>query len=152
SAKTYRGDLARPIRPVTAEDSIKLMLVAGQNGIAQSFAELKANRLNVKVPLLFRHYGIKEGDWRALALALAVRHVPGFAQAKNRSGPKRLWTPYERALLRLEIDTVRDERRCSFDDAVAVVLGRGHWKRHGTQHAALKDQARRAPQNIIEAI
>jgi hypothetical protein len=42
-----------------------------------------------RLPLLFRRYGIREDDYRSLAIALARRHVKGFQYRKPKTGNNR---------------------------------------------------------------
>lgn len=75
--KTYRGSLARPLRvpdrPLTVltdtdqhrHDSLKDAVHCATEAIQ-------------KLGTLCDHYGVSHGNWFALSLALANKHVPGF--------------------------------------------------------------------------
>ena len=69
------------------------------------------DKLIAKIPILFRHFfEIEEGNYPALAVALAARHVPGFSIAKGRPGAKTAWQPFDVALLRFHIEMTQARR------------------------------------------
>ena len=54
--------------------------------------EIVEQKVQQKLVLLFRHYGIPKGDTAALARALALEHVPGFKivpESRSKGGRKR---------------------------------------------------------------
>jgi len=75
----YRGDLARPMRRLRSMDPI----------LITQFLKEPTRRM----VLLFEHFELVPGDWKALAYLLAAKHVPGMQQTK--AGRKR---NYNRAL------------------------------------------------------
>jgi hypothetical protein len=82
-----------------------------------------------KLPLLYKHFDIQEGNEFLLLLALAIRHVPGFSIAKDRPGAKQAWTPWDVALLRFEIKAESESPPGrSYAEAARRIARRGHWK------------------------
>jgi|SRR5450755_3069200 hypothetical protein len=132
--KAYSGVLLKPIYPITGEELYTVILDERAKGIAppgsaykKAFAR-QSEELTKKLPALFKYYNLKQGDFRSLAFALAMQHVPGFAIAKAPPGAKLRWTPFETALLRFEIEAVqRAASKRSFAHAARLVAKRGHW-------------------------
>jgi hypothetical protein len=83
--------------------------------------------LSQRVCALFVHYGIQDGDYPALAMALAQQHVPGFAIAKGSSGAKTKWDAFETALLRVHIDVIQTERNKRFAEAARIAARSERW-------------------------
>lgn len=131
----------------------KMPLRALDTAFQQADAEI-ASQMRAKIRLLFKHFRITEGDYEALALALAQRHVPGFSIAKNPPGAKRLLTPFETALLRFEIEAVQSERRESFGDAAHRVARRGHWgvRFRGSSWKTLSRRALEADLRLVKRV
>jgi hypothetical protein len=81
---------------------------------AERFIEQK---LLQKMTLLCEHHGIgDQQDMSALALALAIAHVPGFKivpETKTRKGRKRKWDGSQLLELLKAVEMVRSQHRLS---------------------------------------
>jgi len=59
---------------------------------------------------LFEAHGAEYGDDKTLLARLIEAHVPGFRR-KKRSGPRRVWGPFQDAELRIAVDEYRARRK-----------------------------------------
>ena len=101
--RTYKGALAKPIelRPLPGFwGAVVPKRIAAYRKRLSRYERARAaereRQFSKKLALLFRHYGIADRqNMAALALALAVEHVPGFKvqfpEARPKRGRKRKW-------------------------------------------------------------
>lgn len=89
-----------------------------------------------KLPLLFAHLEIAPGDWKALALTLAQRHVPGLQPVTpKRRGPKRFWTLSMMKTFMAEMQAeIEGPKKRSVSDAAATLAKRQDWKQRLKGH------------------
>lgn len=78
------GELGKPIRPFVVRPR-GFAVPSDAGAIALANAEMEALHVQAvdeariqKLELLLRHYELADGDWRGLALRLAIEHEPGF--------------------------------------------------------------------------
>jgi hypothetical protein len=88
------GELGKPIRPVVVRpegfavpndlNAIKIADAEMEKLHGQAIDEARIQKLG----LLLRHYELPDGDWRGLALKLAIEHEPGFQVDRQIASPK----------------------------------------------------------------
>ena len=158
----YKGTLAKPI-PYIAPPSEKMTLgMVLRGGTPEDHARAieerwnnyhteVARRMTAKLPALFRHHGVPEGDFLALALRMAAEHVPGFRMAKAPVSARKRWNDFDTALLRLHVDEVRaNNARLSNAGAAGVVARTGLWGRASAE--TLKRRAARADARTVSLL
>ena len=95
----YKGILSKKTNYRTAQSSARVRQsderTQARIGLEADFAK--------RVEALFDEHNVEHGDWRALAIKLAVAHVKGF-QTGLKLGRKNTWDPWDRALLWVTID------------------------------------------------
>jgi hypothetical protein len=118
----YKGRLAKPIilrPPPTFWGAATEKRVAAyqkkRTHHERANAALVKRQLWKKLALLFDHYGIvQKKDMTALALTLALEHVPGFKvqfpKAKSRAGRKPKWDPGRLEELYETVQAVKRQR------------------------------------------
>ena len=126
--RRYSGKLATPIiwdAPPTFEGFVSDERVKGYwkryNRHQRRVKESVNKQISEKLSLLMEFYGIANNDMRALALALATEHVPGFKvvpQGGKKRGRKKIWDgPKLQALLQAVL-TVKEKHH--FTDRQAL--------------------------------
>ena len=114
------------------EGSLKKGIVRKKLGPLAPDAELKkeserlVNEMFAKLPELFAAHAVSEGNWPALALALAKEHVPGF-KFVNPPGRKTEWQDYDKAELKIEVDEVANTTGLSIVESIKLVIRREKW-------------------------
>lgn len=83
-----------------------------------------------RMDLLAEFYNVPKGGWAALALHLAVDHVPGLQVTAATAGRPMEWPPFRVAQLRHEMDSLIASRGAGFSVASAakVIAKRSEWK------------------------
>ena len=94
----YTGSLSKTIAQK------RIGIFAGEDGYIAE-AKRTTDEMFSKLPDLFKAHQVTEGDWVALALALAKAHVPGFKVVKP-AGRKTEWGIADKAEFRLDVDTI----------------------------------------------
>src|SRR5262249_30076132 len=136
-APGYKGDLARPFAHIAFNPTVPLGLLGGKAALDNAveteerrFIESFTAQVMSKMPALFRHYAIEDGNYPALATRLAVAHVPGCSMAAAPAGAPRLWTDFDVALLRLHIEVTKQEKTGrSFAEAARIVARGKLWSK-----------------------
>lgn len=158
----YKGTLARPIpyiAPPSEGTTLGMLLRGGTpedhaRAIEERWNNYEtevARRMMAKLPALFRHHGVSESDFLALALRMAAEHVPGFRMAKAPVGARKRWNDFDTALLRLHVDEVRaNNARLSNAGAAGVVARTGLWGRASAE--TLKRRAARADARTVNRL
>lgn len=121
----YSGRLSEPV--VKA----RLGPLADDSAVQNESTRI-AGELVKKMPLLFEAHGIEEGNYAALAMALATAHVPGFKIIQPAGRPEE-WTAADKAALRVDIDLLKAEkaaegRAITVRDAIKLVMQSETWK------------------------
>jgi Phage integrase family len=81
-----------------------------------------------RMPLLFQHFKLEEGDWRGLALALSARHVPGLSvRDQIKKGRPQKWTLKWRLELIEDLDAKRKEKKLSISGAARLIAKQEKW-------------------------
>lgn len=125
SPHSYTGALAEPI---------KLPAPAGWLLSAEQWTERRNEvywaSFEKKMPLLFQHFDLLPGDWKALALALAKAHVPGLQPVTpEQRGPKRFWTIALMQAFMTEMQAeIEGPKQRSVSDAANTLAKRQDWK------------------------
>jgi hypothetical protein len=88
-------------KPITRKRS---GLLDGEDAY-QAEAKRFADEMIAKLPDLFKAHEVPEGNWVALALALAKAHVPGF-KVINPAGRKTEWSIADKAEFKVDVDAV----------------------------------------------
>jgi hypothetical protein len=103
--------------------------------------------------LLFEHFQIQPGDWKALAIVLAQTHVPGLQSVTpERRGPKRFWTLSILMSFKNEMqDLIDGPRQPTISTAAAILAKRPHWKERLKQHQNPAEVLRRKYHQIVGA-
>lgn len=131
SPHSYTGALAEPI---------ELPAPAGWLQSAEQWTERRNEvywtSFEKKMPLLFQHFDLVPGDWKALALALAKVHVPGLQPVTpERRGPKRFWTLSVMQAFMAEMQAeIEGPKKRSVSDAAATLAKRQDWKQRLKGH------------------
>lgn len=104
----------------------------------------------LRLPLLFRRYGIAEGDWRGLALALARDYVAGFQYRKpNPAAGRDLYEAQRRVGW---VEKMRRDGAVSDDQAFERLTGHGGpYESRYTDADAFKKQYQRDIRYLDEA-
>jgi hypothetical protein len=111
----YSGELAKPI----VEPPHPLGFL--REDIAEWSA---AQRQIAKLPELFRHFGIDPAEkhcWSKLAVALAIKHVPGMRvsyAAKSKGGRPPTWIAGQDEELFRDAEEVRQQLSIGFEEAI----------------------------------
>lgn len=92
----------------------------------QSEAKRIADETFAKFPELFKAHDVPEGNWPALAVALARAHVPGFKVA-NPPGRTTKWGLAGKAEFKLDVDTIIDSTGWSVVRAIRKVIRTEPW-------------------------
>lgn len=167
SKPKYSGVLATPIRHIPRKPSVTLAemaewdkaklassLLADERRVAAEYA----NEAMKKLPALYLHYGIADGDSDRLVIALALDHVPGFAMAKAPPGARAKWNPWNVAALRLHIELTQQEKpKRTFAKAAALVAESKIWapllRRRGINAGeTLRRRALTANDRVVEVL
>lgn len=115
----YTGTLKKP---VTRK---RMGLLQGED-VYQAEAKRIADETFAKFPELFKAHDVPEGNWLALAVALAQAHVPGFKVVKP-PGRTTKWGLAEKAEFRLDVDTIIDSTGWSVVRAIRKVMRTEPW-------------------------
>lgn len=129
--------------------------IGGLAGEDAYMAEAKrtTDEMLSKLPDLFKAHQVTEGDWMALALALAKAHVPGF-KVVRRAGPRIKWSVSTKAEFRLDVDTEREKSGLSVEKAIEHVWCLEAWRVAAipTPLSALQQHYYSADLEFVEAI
>ena len=109
-----------------------------------------------KLPDLFKAHQVAEGNWVALALALAKAHVPGFKVVKP-AGRRPEWDISHKAEFRLDVDTIIEKsglKKISVVEAIKLVCRRDDWaaKTKTMELSALEKQYYLADLRWVEVV
>ena len=94
----YTGSLGKTIAK-------KRMGLLAEEDDYQAEARLTMDEMFSKLPALFKAHDVIEGNFVALALALAKAHVPGFKVVRP-AGRKTEWHSSVKAEFRLDVDAI----------------------------------------------
>ena len=93
----------------------------------------EANRITdemySKLPDLFYAHGVEAGNWKALGLALAKAHVPGFKVADPAGRPTE-WSKFHKAEFKLDVDAFIERtkpEKLSVVEAIKRVIRQDAW-------------------------
>ena len=92
----YTGTLKKPIT------RRRIGLLAFEDAYQAEYERVN-DEMIAKLPDLFKTHDVPEGNWVALAIALAKTHVPGFKEV-NPAGRKTEWDIADKAEFRLDVD------------------------------------------------
>lgn len=119
----YTGSLGKTIAQK------RIGVFAGEDAYLAE-AKRTTDEMFSKLPDLFKAHQVTEGDWVALALALAKAHVPGFKVVKP-AGRKPEWDISHKAEFRLDVDTIIEKsgsKKLSVVEAIKLVCRLDDWK------------------------
>jgi hypothetical protein len=95
TARKYSGILLKPMEQLDPHEAARdiwpiHLLDAGDK---RMIGDKRLDDLAERMEALFQHYNVPLRDWRSLALALAVKHVPGFSvrPPKRKKRIETLW-------------------------------------------------------------
>ena len=130
--RRYTGKLASPIRrkaPLTFSGAVTEERVAQfweNHNRNEEEADAKVQDiLQKKLQLLMKEYGVAEGDWQELALALASKHVPGFAiitDGGKKSGRNRVWDGPRLEALHAAVRKVKQAHQLNDRQALTFIV------------------------------
>ncbi|PZP95534.1 MAG: hypothetical protein DI587_22285 [Variovorax paradoxus] len=142
----YTGQLADPI------EGRRSGLFDTEEQMQADAHRLAAEKIS-KLPALFLAHGVELGDWPALALALAVAHVPGF-KIKAPAGRPTEWSVADDAEFRLDVDGVRQAGDLTVDRAISKVIASEPWsgKAKGMKIPALRKHYYRANEAWVRLV
>jgi hypothetical protein len=107
--KVYGNELDEPLEPM------QIGLLAHDDDRAPKISE-RVKEESRRLDLLSEHYGLDQGDYFALALALAREFVPGLQDKKRGRGAPKKWGEIEMALLYADVQRTIEERQLSSTD------------------------------------
>lgn len=116
----YKGSLSKTIAQK------RIGSLAGEDAYIAE-AKRTTDEMFSKLPDLFKAHQVTEGDWVALALALAKAHVPGFKVVRP-AGRRTEWGIADKAEFRLEVDAFIDKSKLSVVEAIKLVCRLDAWK------------------------
>ena len=94
----YTGALKKPI----TKRRLSLLALADEHPLRAEYQRQTDEALS-KLPDLFAAHDVQDGNWVALALALARTHVPGFKIVEPAGRPTE-WEISDKAEFRLDVD------------------------------------------------
>jgi hypothetical protein len=133
ATKRYSGRL---VSPITRAQSPTFEGAFTQDRVADFHRALVQHDLTAdndqrrqeaeKIALLMEHYQIAKNDMRALVLALARRHVPGFevVPQKGRGGRPRKWDGPELVELVQAVEEAKQSKSCSDRNALKLITSK----------------------------
>jgi hypothetical protein len=138
---TYKGKLARPMRPIPQPILLAAALIeraendksgkASQHPLVKQRAaalDEQSRETLERMMLLFDHYGIENhSNWPALAFALARDHVPGLRIMKDRPGAKTKWTPIDGARLQIALGRIMAKRNVTMTQPARILVKQDPW-------------------------
>ncbi|EKS9889518.1 hypothetical protein BTK96_006580 [Burkholderia pyrrocinia] len=124
----FKGSLGKPIfvKPPSLFE-----FVDSEEAARRKYSESISVARTEKLPLLFKHYGVQQGDFVALAMSMAVDLIPGFQVETEvkRAGPKTKWDDVARGYLAVELERQRQRNpRQSIKAAAGHLAKREPWK------------------------
>ena len=134
SSREYTGTLAEPIAPRVTTIWHVLDDQCAVDEMRRRYVEDE-----FKLDALADHFGIGRKNYRALSLALARQHVPGFKWSEPR-GYNSKWNLMTRGVLIVEMERtiVLGERLKGISWAAKQLARQSHWKKFVRVHKAGK--------------
>jgi hypothetical protein len=162
-APNYIGALAQPIY-LDPDDykyagvGLAQLPYSNPNAAAKKMREVVQTQALEKMQLLFKHYEIDPGDeqrWQALAVSLAITHVPGLQVASRpKPGRKPTWKTGLGDLLVSAVEDVKSRTGKGTIAAIAELRKEpgGRWKTYTAQSLGARYRETRARQKALASL
>jgi hypothetical protein len=122
-------ELNTPIDPPKTFGIFGTVTLDDPNSMSSKEKEADTQRiqhaLTEKLLLLFDEFEAKKYDWRDLCSKLAFEFVPGLKLAQGSPGRPRTWSSYDYAELKVNVNEIREELKCTIRLAISTILKKG---------------------------
>jgi hypothetical protein len=119
-------ELNTPIDPPKTFGPIATVMLDDPDSMSSKEREADTQRIKhafiEKLHLLFDEFDAKKYDWRDLCSKLAFEFVPGLELAQGSPGRPRTWSSYDYAELKVHVNEIREELKCTISLAISKIL------------------------------